>query len=439
MKWDTFSYTSDHFEEIKDFCEFMLKNNYAYCDKTPQKQMQEERMVGTESAYRNNTVEENFRLWHEMQIGSEEGLQTCVRAKADMKNPNKCMRDFVLYRCVAAEHHRTGTKYKVYPTYDFACPIIDSIEGITHALRTTEFLDRNEQYQWVCAKLGLRCPIIQDFSRLRMQYSLMSKRHLQWFVDNKIVDGWYDPRFPTVQGLMRRGLLIDALKDFIVSQGASRRVNYQEWSKLWALNKQYLEPVSKRFHCVVADHQVFHLEGIDDKVIEVPLHPKNKAAGTKKVHITKDIIINTNDAEEIKKTNAKKVVLMNIGNFEVKENNVFKYLPDDNDFSTPLKLTWLPADAKQKVTLKYFGQLVTKAILGPDDDFRDYVNPNSLKQFDAVVQTDFLDYVKQGDIVQLERMGFYFVDKVDSEGCVLHYVPEGKKKCQVGAFEFDEE
>ena len=101
------------------------------------------------------------------------------------------MRDFVIFRVnVTDEHHRTGTKYKAYPTYDFSCPIIDSVEGITHALRTTEFLDRNEQYAWVCSVLGLRCAIVQDFSRLRMQYSIMSKRDLQWFVDQNIVSSW---------------------------------------------------------------------------------------------------------------------------------------------------------------------------------------------------------------------------------------------------------
>lgn len=103
-------------------------------------------MVGTESEARSNAVEENMRLWGEMQVASEEGRLACVRAKADMQNPNKCMRDFVIYRVNLDEHHRTGNKYKVYPTYDFACPIVDSVEGITHALRTTEFLDRNEQY-----------------------------------------------------------------------------------------------------------------------------------------------------------------------------------------------------------------------------------------------------------------------------------------------------
>ncbi|CAL6055834.1 Glutamate-tRNA_ligase [Hexamita inflata] len=437
VKYDTMSYTSDSFQMIQDLCESMIKKGQAYCDKTIQAQMQQERADGTESAFRNNSVEENLRLWEQMKIASPEGQLTCVRAKADMQNPNKCMRDFVIYRVVLNEHHRTGDKFKIYPTYDFACPIVDSVEGITHALRTTEFLDRNEQYQWICNVLGLRCPYIQDFSRLRLQYSLMSKRHLQWFVDQKIVDNWKDPRFPTVQGLMRRGLLVQSITDFIVSQGASRRLNYQEWSKLWALNKQYLEPIAKRFHCVLEDHVVMTLDNIEDKIIEVPLHPKNKDAGMKKVHISKSIHITKADLEEMQKTQAQKVTLMNIGNFTV-NGQVLTYLPGDTDFSNTIKLTWLPNEEMQKVTLRYYGQLVTKAILGPEDDFKNFVNPNSLREFTAYVQKDFLTHCQQKSIVQLERMGFYYVDQVEG-GVILHYVPEGKKQCQVGAFAFDEE
>jgi len=267
----------------------------------------------------------------------------------------------------------------------------------------------------------------------------MSKRHLQWFVDQKIVDGWYDPRFPTVQGMMRRGLLVKALEEFIIGQGATRRINYQEWSKLWAINKKYLEPIAKRFHCVLSDHKVVTLKNIEEKEIEVPLHPKNKDIGVKKVHITPQIYINTTDLAELESKKAKKVTLMNVGNFSV-EGDVFTYLPDDKDYSGTLKFTWLPKeDSLVKVTLKYFGHLITKAILGPDDDFKDYINPNSLREFEGLVQSDFLKYVEEKQIIQLERMGFYYVDSIKDGKVVLHYVPEGKKQCQVGAFSFDEE
>lgn len=462
VKYDTFSHTSDHFELFLEKAEELIRRGLAYCDKTPADQMQKDRQEKVESPYRAAPLAENLRLWGEMQAGSEEGQGTCLRARIDMSCPNGCMRDPVIYRVnVKDAHHRTGFRYKVYPTYDFVCPIVDSIEGITHALRTTEFLDRNEQYYWFCDTLGLRKPIIQDFSRLRMQYSLMGKRHLQWFVDTGRVPTWFDPRFPTVQGLMRRGLKVEGLSAFILEQGASRKVNYQEWSKLWAVNKTFIEPVAKRFHAVYRDDPCIvtisdnTLSGVEMR--DMPCHPKNTKLGTKQVAYSSTILLDASDLASLTKagvTTGSRITLMGWGNFEftccVYERKRLSLQPrlEDTDYATTQKLTWLGLpegcgydglDASlTRVQLVYYGHLVTKAILGPEDNFRDYVNPDSIRTFDAYVQKNFGDYVKAGDIVQLERWGFYYVDRVEDNGTyVLHYVPEGKKNAQVGAFTFD--
>jgi glutamyl-tRNA synthetase len=201
-----------------EMAESLIKQGKAYVDDTPKEQMRSERMDGVESKCRNSTVEENLSLWNEMVNGTKRGTQCCVRGKLNMQDPNKSLRDPVYYRCNPDPHHRVGSKYKVYPTYDFACPFVDALEGVTHALRSSEYHDRNAQYYRVLQDMGLRRVEIYEFSRLNMVYTVLSKRKLLWFVQNKKVEDWTDARFPTVQGIVRRGLKIEALIQFILEQ-----------------------------------------------------------------------------------------------------------------------------------------------------------------------------------------------------------------------------
>ena len=268
VKPDLVTFTSDYFETIRLYALSMIENGLAYMDDTPQEQMQDERMKRQNSKYRDQTPADALKYFELMCGGSEEGKAWCLRAKIDMTSDNGTMRDPVLYRQNTTPHHRSGTKYKAYPTYDLACPIVDSIEGVSHALRTTEYDDRNaqvrhiissnesnhgvralkqppppeQQFMWVQKALGLRRVRIQTFARMNFMYTVMSKRKLTWFVDTGRVTGWDDPRFPTVRGVSRRGIDVDALKRFMCSQGASRRIVNMEWSKVSStgLNLLYL-------------------------------------------------------------------------------------------------------------------------------------------------------------------------------------------------------
>jgi bifunctional glutamyl/prolyl-tRNA synthetase len=230
-------------------------------------------------------VERSLELWQEMIKGSDKGKQCVVRAKIDYASVNGAMRDPTLYRCKPEPHVRTGTKYKVYPTYDFACPIVDSLEGVTHALRTTEYHDRDVQYAWVCETLKLRLPKIWDFSRLNLVYTVMSKRQLTWFVEQGKVDGWSDPRFPTVRGILRHGMTVEGLRNFILSMGSSKSQVQMEWDKIWQLNKKVIDPVAPRHVALEAQNAVrATVLGLDKaEAMQVQSHPKNPAVGSKAV------------------------------------------------------------------------------------------------------------------------------------------------------------
>jgi len=171
----------------------------AFADDTPADQMKKERDEGTPSKHRDMSPEQVLKIFKDMQAGSKEAEGYCIRGKIDHTHKVKCLRDPVFYRSKpGAWHVRTGAKYQAYPTYDFACAIVDSMEGVTHCLRTIEYHDRNDMYWWLQKKLGLQLCEIYDYSKLNMVSTVLSKRKLKWFVEQKLVDGWYDPRFPTV-------------------------------------------------------------------------------------------------------------------------------------------------------------------------------------------------------------------------------------------------
>ncbi|KAL5720847.1 glutamate--tRNA ligase [Ranunculus cassubicifolius] len=299
IKYDDVTYTSDYFPQLMEMAESLILQGKAYVDDTPREEMKVQRMHGVESKCRSHGPERNMELWREMIAGSQRGLECCLRGKLDMRDPNKALRDPVYYRCNPVEHHRIGSKFKIYPTYDFACPFVDAIQGITHALRSSEYADRKAQYYRILEDMGFRKVLIYEFSRLNMVYTLLSKRKLLWFVDNGHVDGWDDPRFPTVQGIVRRGLKIEALIQFILEQGASKNLNLMEWDKLWTINKKIIDPVCPRHTAVIQERRVpLTLEdGPQTSLVRiVPRHKKFEGAGTKSTTYAKTIWLDLADA-----------------------------------------------------------------------------------------------------------------------------------------------
>nr|XP_043609461.1 glutamate--tRNA ligase, cytoplasmic [Erigeron canadensis] len=440
INYETVTYTSDYFLQLMEMAVKLIKEGKAYVDDTPREEMKKERMDGIESKCRNNCVDENIKLWKEMIAGSERGLQCCLRGKLDMQDPNKSLRDPVYYRCNPIPHHRIGSKYKIYPTYDFACPFVDSIEGITHALRSSEYHDRNAQYYRIQEDMGLRKVLIYEFSRLNMVYTLLSKRKLLWFVQNGKVDGWDDARFPTVQGIVRRGLQVEALIQFILEQGASKNLNLMEWDKLWNINKKIIDPVCPRHTAIVEDRVLLTLlDGPEKPFVRViPKHKKYEGAGEKATTFTKTIWIEQVDAKAISPN--EEVTLMDWGNAIIKEvkkgsdGNVTELIGvlhlEGSVKTTKLKLTWLP-DIQELVplTLVEFDYLISKKKLEEDEDFIDVLNPDTKKEIAAVGDSNMRN-LKRGDILQLERKGYFRVDVPfirPGKQIVLYAIPDGRQ------------
>ncbi|EPS37756.1 hypothetical protein H072_8557 [Dactylellina haptotyla CBS 200.50] len=444
---DQITYTSNYFKELFDYCVQMLKEGKAYCDDTPQEQMRDERFKGIASSKRDVSVADNLQIFtEEMKNATDKGRTYCVRAKISVDDPNKALRDPVIYRCnTEFPHHRTGTAWKLYPTYDFACPIVDSIEGVTHALRTIEYRDRNDQYWWMLNALGLRKVDIWDFARLNFVKTLLSKRKLTKLVDMGRVWGWDDPRFPTVRGIRRRGMTIEALRDFIISQGPSKNIVNLDWTLIWAINKKVIDPIAPRFTALWKEGVVeVELLGEDAKesVEEKPKHKKNPAVGTKKVHYGPKILIDQVDCQSFKE--GEEVTLMDWGNAIVdtivrdgdKVTKLTMKLHLAGDFKkTEKKITWLATNQDVvDVDLVDFDYLITKDKLEEDDKMEDFLNDNTEFRVEAVADVNVRD-VQQGEIIQFERKGYYRCDVAWKEGVkpVFFNIPTGKEERKVKA------
>ncbi|PWA54573.1 glutamyl/glutaminyl-tRNA synthetase, class Ic [Artemisia annua] len=435
-KYDKVTYTSDYFPQLIEMAEKLIKEDKAYVDDTPCDQMKGERMDGIDSKCRSNTIDENMRLWMEMKIGSEIGRICCLRGKLDMQDQNKSLRDPVYYRCISNHlkpvkpHHKMEYKYKVYPTYDFACPFVDAIEGITHALRSSEYHDRNAQYHRIQEHMGLRKVHVFEFSKLNMVYTPLSKRLLSLLVNKRRVDGWDDARFPTVQGIVRRGLQIEALIQFILEQGASKNLNLMEWDKLWNINKKIIDPVCPRHTAVVEVGRVLlTLKNGPENPTErkIPKHKKYEGAGEKTITYTNKIWIDQADAKVISANET--ITLVDWGNAIVEQvekspdgtvTGLTGNLKFDGSFKGTKKVTWLPdIDKLVPLTLVAFGHLITKKKLG-DQDFTtnedgekdicsEVLNKESKKETAALGDSNMIK-LERGDIVQLERKGYFRCD-----------------------------
>lgn len=440
---DKTTHTSDYFQELHDLCVKIIKEGNAYADDTAQETMREQRMEGIASARRDAAPEESLRRFEEMKTGSEEGRKWFIRAKISVDDPNKALRDPVIYRCSPQPHHRTGDTWKVYPTYDFACPLIDALEGVTHALRTTEYKDRDAQYQWMLRALNQRNIYNWDFARMNFVRTLLSKRKLTKFVNEGVVWGWDDPRMPTVRGIRRRGCTVPGLREFILKQGPSRNIVNLDWTSFWATNKKYIDPLAARYTVVDTD------KAVECTVVgaranpyaeDRPLHAKHDL-GTKKVWYSSRILIEQADATSV--AEGEEITLMNWGNAIVKSIShsllglsqtvaaleLELHLQGDVK-KTKKKIHWLSRDQELvPCEIVDFDYLITKDKLEEEDKVEDFMTPKT--EFRTSVKADCnVAGLKENDVIQFDRKAYYRVDRSlrHGEPAVLFQIPTGRTK-----------
>uniref|UniRef100_A0A1B0C145 Glutamine--tRNA ligase n=1 Tax=Glossina palpalis gambiensis TaxID=67801 RepID=A0A1B0C145_9MUSC len=306
FKWNkSVHYSSDYFEKKYHFAIELIKKNLAYVEELSLDDIRKYRgsltKIGKNSPYRNRSIQENLYLFKQMRLGNFSEGTACLRAKIDMTSPFLIMRDPILYRIRFKNHHRTQNKWCIYPTYDFSHCISDAIENITHSLCTLEFQDNRQLYNWILKNISIRFISKQyEFSRMNLEYTVMSKRKLKILVKNNIVDGWDDPRMPTISGLRRRGYTPLSIRTFCDRIGITKQNSIINISALESCIKKELNITAMRFMAVI-NPVLLIFENLPDKfekLIEVPNHPSNYAMGKRKIFFNKKIYIDRSDFSE---------------------------------------------------------------------------------------------------------------------------------------------
>lgn len=437
-------YGSDYFDKCYEFAIKLIKDGKAYvCDLTAE-EMREYRgtltQPGKESPYRNRTVEENLELFERMKNGEFPDGSHTLRAKIDMASPNINMRDPAIYRIVHTSHHRQGDKWCIYPLYDYAHPIQDALEGITYSLCSLEFENHRPLYEWVINNIGIDNkpnPKQREFARLNVTHTVMSKRYLRYLVENNMVDGWDDPRLPTICALRRRGYTPTSIFNFVRSAGIAKANSLVDIEMLEHCIREELNATANRRICVKNPIKVVVTNYPEDKVeyFDIPNNPSVEGAGTRAVAFTRELYIDESDFAEVpppkffRMKPDGEVRLM--GAYIVKcneivknEDGTVKEIRCTADLETrngmpvdgrKIKGTihWLSAKYAEEATLMLYDNLFTienTNDIPEDKTYNDYLNPDSLIKVEHCKIEPSLLEAKAGDKFQFVRDGYYCKD-----------------------------
>ena len=446
-EWDDREYyASNYFDQLYAFAEQLIRDGKAYVDSQSAEEIRASRgtltQPGTESPYRNRSIEENLDLFHRMRGGEFADGEHVLRAKIDMASPNVVMRDPTLYRIRHAEHHRTGDKWCVYPMYDFTHCLSDSLEGITHSICTLEFVNNRELYDWVLDALNVYHPQQIEFARLGLTYTVLSKRKLIQLVKGGFVRGWDDPRMPTICGMRRRGYTPEAIRDFCSRIGVARAENLVEYSLLEFCVREHLNAIAPRTMAVLDPIKVV-IENYPEGQVEwfdMPSSQDGSVEGSRKVPFSRELYIERDDfredppkkfhrlfpGSEVRLRYAYYVTCKDV--VKDTDGNIVElrctYDPESKGGATPdgrkIKGTihWVSVPHAVSAEVRLYEHLFTSPTPGntPEGvEFTDLLNPDSMRVVTAQVEPALAEF-PAGSRVQFERLGYFCVDPDSKPG-----------------------
>ncbi|MGA3699261.1 glutamine--tRNA ligase [Enterobacteriaceae bacterium TYF_5] len=442
FQWEgSIHYSSDYFDQLYQYAIELINKGLAYVDELSAEEIREYRGTlkepGKNSPYRSRSVEENLALFEKMRAGGFEEGKACLRAKIDMASPFIVMRDPVLYRIKFAEHHQTGNKWCIYPMYDFTHCISDALENITHSLCTLEFQDNRRLYDWVLDNITIPChPRQYEFSRLNLEYTVMSKRKLNQLVTENIVNGWDDPRMPTISGLRRRGYTAESIREFCLRIGVTKQENNVEMAALESCIRDDLNENAPRAMAVI-DPVRLVIENMPEgeEILVAPNHPNKPEMGTREVPFSREIYIDRADFKEEANRQYKRLVLgkeVRLRNaYVIKAERVEK---DEQGEITTIYCTYDaetlnkdPADGRKvkgvihwvsiphaiPAEIRLYDRLFSVPNPAAEDDFLSTINPESLVIREGFVERSLKDAVIE-KAYQFEREGYFCADKLST-------------------------
>lgn len=438
FQWsDEICYSSDYFHKLHGYAIELIEKGLAYVDELTPEQMREYRGTltapGKNSPFRDRSVEENLALFAKMKSGEMAEGSACLRAKIDMASPFMVMRDPVIYRIKFAHHHQTGDEWCIYPMYDFTHCISDALEGITHSLCTLEFQDNRRLYDWVLDNISIEChPRQYEFSRLNLEYTVMSKRKLNLLVTEGHVSGWDDPRMLTVSGLRRRGYTPASIREFCKRIGVTKQDNIVEMSMLEACIRDDLNENAPRAMAVLHPVKVVIENLAADEVLTAPAHPNKPEMGSRELPFTREIFIDEADFKEEANKQFKRLVLGK----EVRLRNAYVIKAERVEKDADGKVTciycsydadtlgkdpadgrkvkgvihWVSATHSLPAEVRLYDRLFKVPNPGAEEDFEASLNPESLVIIAGARVEASLKDAKPESAYQFEREGYFCAD-----------------------------